>query len=177
VCTANICRSPAFEALLGNAVGPSVRVSSAGLRARVGEDVDPDMRKLLDGFRPDFAARQVTPDLLRAADLVLTMTRDQRSAVVGLEPGAVRRAFTVREFAALVAMAADRGVGADIAAPGRRLAALAAAAPRLRSLRAAGDDDVPDPYGRGADAHERAHALLRDAVAAIVAAVGSPRLH
>jgi protein-tyrosine phosphatase len=144
----------------------------------VGEGIAPDMLTLLDGFRADFIARQVTPALLRAADLVLTMTRSQRSAVVSLEPGAVRRTFTVREFAALAAMAAERGYGTDDAAPGVRLAALVAAAPRMRGMRASGDDDVPDPYGRGAWAHEQAHGLLRDAVETIRGAleVPSPRL-
>ena len=78
----------------------------------------PDTARLLDGLLPEFAARQVTVPMLQAADLVLTMTREQRASVVTLEPGCVRRPYTVREFADLAAIAVERGLGVADPDPG-----------------------------------------------------------
>ena len=132
----------------------------------------PDTARLLDGLLPEFAARQVTVPMLQAADLVLTMTREQRASVVTLEPGCVRRAYTVREFADLAAIAVERGLGVADPDPGRRMAGLVAVVPRLRSLRPRGGR-LRDPYGRGPEAHERAIVELRGAVEVIVDALGT----
>ena len=103
VCTGNICRSPAVERLLTAALGPDsgVRVESAGVGAVVGAPVAPLMTALLDAVGVSyagFAARQVTEEMVREADLVLALTRRHRSALVELAPAAVRRTFTVREL-------------------------------------------------------------------------------
>jgi protein-tyrosine phosphatase len=52
-------------------------------------------------------ARQLTPELVRAADLVVTMTAEQRAAVVTRVPAAVRRTFTLRELAGLAELVPD----------------------------------------------------------------------
>jgi protein-tyrosine phosphatase len=44
--------------------------------------------------------------MLKEADLILPMTRNQRGLVVELWPAAVRRTFTLREFARLLMMSA-----------------------------------------------------------------------
>lgn len=172
VCEGNVCRSPAAEVLLRSALGAGagIEVASAGLGARVGAPVDESVRRLLlgRGVPADGRARQLTPDLVRAADVVLTMTAAQRGAVVSRVPAAVRRVFVLRELAALARLAdpMDRpealGSGPEAA---DRLTALVASAGRLRALRGpSADDDVPDPYGRGEEAHARAFALVTDAV-------------
>src|SRR4051812_13377873 len=120
------------------------------------------------------AARQLTPDLVRAADLVLTMTTQQRAAVVAQVPSAVRRTFTLREFADLAALVAPEvGAGGPVA----RLRALVQAAPRARARREAGPghDDVEDPFRRPEAVHARALAAIDDAVATLLAALGRPR--
>ncbi len=149
VCTGNICRSPAAELLLRAGLGGAgPAVSSAGLAARVGEPVAAPMARLLAarGVDPrDFLARQLQPPMLASAAVVLTMTAQQRSAVVTRAPATVRRVFTLREFAALARLADDLPAGRDAAG---RLADLVAAAPRLRALRTGPrEDDVEDPYG------------------------------
>jgi protein-tyrosine phosphatase len=174
LCTANICRSPIAEFLLGRALGATgdIRVRSAGLHARTGCPVDEQMGRLLGGPVPDFAARQVSAQMIRAADVVLTMTRHQRSAVVSAVPAAVRRTFTLPEFADLVDLAGRSEAGPPAETAAGRLAALTRQAPRLRSLRASGaHDDVNDPYGRDAAAYATAVSDIRQAVARIVRAV------
>src|SRR5690554_1527663 len=77
VCVGNICRSPTGEALLkGKLEGRGIEVSSAGLGALVGKPVDATAAEVMAaaGYHlPDHQARQLTPDMLRAADLVLAM--------------------------------------------------------------------------------------------------------
>ncbi len=180
VCEGNICRSPAAEVLLRRALreGAGVEVESAGLGARVGQPVDPTVHRLLSarGLRVSGRARQLTPDIVRAADLVLTMTAAQRTAVVSRVPAAVRRTFTLREFAALARLSGPLGDPE----PPARLAALVRSAGRLRPLHVPShDDDVPDPYGGDQEAHVRSLALIAEAVGVLAdvlapAAVNAP---
>ncbi len=170
VCTGNVCRSPAAELLLRAGLGDAgPGVASAGLSALAGEPVAAPMAALLraDGVDPDgFTARQLDVPALRGAGVVLTMTTAQRAAVVGRAPAVVRRAFTLREFAELARLGAGVPQEGD---PAARLAALVAAAPRLRALRTgAREDDVEDPYGRSADVFARSYGHVRDAVATLV---------
>ncbi|HEX8508433.1 MAG TPA: hypothetical protein VF635_02900, partial [Propionibacteriaceae bacterium] len=74
VCTGNICRSPVAERLLRANLDSSVRITSAGTYAVVGSAIEPRMAALLRGAGADadgFAARQLTVDHVRSADLVL----------------------------------------------------------------------------------------------------------
>lgn len=109
VCTGNICRSPAAAVLIRKWAdedhpGQFV-VESAGVRARVGEVIDPGAAAQL----PEsvdvsaFRARQVTVDMLEKSDLVLCMDRFQRGICVQMQPQILRRLFTLREFARIAA--------------------------------------------------------------------------
>lgn len=92
VCIGNICRSPTAEIVLRHALGDNdFQVSSAGLEALVGRPVDPTAATLLRerGLDPDqHSARQLTPDLLAAADLVLVMERAHQIRIVREAPQA-----------------------------------------------------------------------------------------
>jgi protein-tyrosine phosphatase len=174
VCTGNVCRSPLAEALLAAGLGPAgpVRVGSAGIRARAGAGVDPRMAARSTVPIPGSAARQLVRHHVAGADLVLTMTRDQRRAVVTLLPAAVRRTFTLREFADLAGLAADSGVLTPGADPARSLGEVVAGAARLRARRPARpDDDIDDPFGAADDVYDRVALEIRAAVSAIVRAV------
>ncbi|MCW2794018.1 MAG: protein tyrosine phosphatase [Nocardioides sp.] len=175
VCEGNICRSPVAEVLLRKALAgaPGVHVTSAGMRARAGSPVESTMAQLLGEDAPeDFAARQVTAAAVNHAGLVLAMTRDQRSALVQLAPGCLRRTFTLREFAELALLVRrDRPVAA--ASGAEVLAELALLGPRYRDRRDArrGGDDIDDPFGRSPEEHVRAFRAIDDAVAGIAVAV------
>jgi protein-tyrosine phosphatase len=178
VCTGNVCRSPALELRLRAALGasPDVTVTSAGLHARVGEAVDPGMVRLLGNLTAGFRARQVTPELVRSADLVLTMTRDQRRDVVAAAPTALRRTFTLLEFSELARLAADDGVAGGAGTPGEALRALVGAAPRFRAERVSGKDDIGDPYGRDDGVFATVLGQIDEAVRALVGVLPAPHL-
>ncbi len=173
VCTANISRSPAVERLLRAGLDGTVQVDSAGVDALVGLPIDPHVASFLQDHGVDssgFAARQVDEPLVRAADLVLTLTRAQRAQVLDLVPSAVRRTFTLAEFTRVVRSLDLSDLPAGLGTGGRLRALIPrATAGRALAPRAAADgDDVPDPYGRGAAAYDHSLALITEATAEIV---------
>lgn len=174
VCTGNVCRSPATGLLLTRRLGPSVLVESAGTGPLVGAPVDPTVAALLEHSgvsAAGFAARGVTERLVRGADLVLPLTLAHRAMIVDLVPSALRRTFTLREFAHIVASLDLTDVPRP-ASPGDRLRALASAAPARRgTVRSRPEDlDVPDPFGLGPERHAQSFALIAEAVEVIVEA-------
>lgn len=157
VCVGNVCRSPVGERLLAMRLSPErFEVSSAGVGAMVGYAMSRYAAAELRGYGGDptgFAARQLTPQMIEEADLVLAATRDLRSQVLAESPGALRRTFTILEFAALL----ELGEGGSPAEVVRWAGA-------HRSAAAAVEQDVPDPFRRGAEAHAAAAKAINDAV-------------
>ena len=175
VCTGNVCRSPAVERLLACDLGPTVFVSSAGTHALVGQPIAEPMARLLrdHGVEPGaFTARRLTETLVKDADLILALTRAQRSLAVEAWPPAVRRTFTVREFARLLnkldSFALPDGT------PAERLRAAMPLAAAQRGLRPASaqDDDVIDPFRLSDDVYAASFAEITSAGNVIVRALG-----
>lgn len=102
----------------------------------------------LGGEAANFAARQLTPKIASAADLVLTMTRAHRDTVLELAPRQLRRTFTLSE-AARLASAHDP----------RNVAHLAALRPQLAAHELA---DIPDPIGQTEDVYAVVGAQIAD---------------
>lgn len=176
VCTGNICRSPAAHLLLQDAFGPDcgISVSSAGVMPLIGEPVSGPMARLLRGagVEPDgFAASYLTEADVRRATLVLGLTRAHRSKAASLWPSAVRRLYTLKEFARLAAHvpAGDLASTAGSDAPAARLAALASLAGRYRAPVPAGQDDIVDPFRQSDEVYAAVFAEIREAVDVIVA--------
>src|SRR5690554_6903992 len=91
VCIGNICRSPVAEAMLRSAL-PGRQLSSAGLGALVDQGVEPTARELAEADGLDVSshqARQLTPEMLSDADLILVMSHGQRRAIGELPPQAL----------------------------------------------------------------------------------------
>lgn len=92
ICTGNICRSPMAAALfrkLAQERGDDVQVESAGTWGVDGQPASPLAREVLEarGLKlDDHRARTVTREMLARADLVLTMTRSHRDALVAEFP-------------------------------------------------------------------------------------------
>ena len=84
VCTGNICRSPAGERMIAR-LCPGLRVGSAGLGALVGEPADPTTSEAaVQHFGLDLTghvARQFTPEMGLAHDLLLVMDAGHRAAI------------------------------------------------------------------------------------------------
>ncbi|WP_018640441.1 arsenate reductase/protein-tyrosine-phosphatase family protein [Parafrankia elaeagni] len=187
VCTGNICRSPLAEHLATARLtrlvarmglpGPpeaALTVSSAGIFACVGEPMNPNALAVLDerGVRHGvFRARQLAPAMVEQADLVLCATRQHRAQVVTLVPRAVRRTFTLREFARLADSAQSRyrpalaatedadGCG-WLRAVGLELAQTAADARGMMPPPVPEHDDLVDPLG----GHREAFRACADAI-------------
>jgi protein-tyrosine phosphatase len=85
LCTGNICRSPIAEALLRQQLGtPGVTIASAGTGALVGHMADPLAIEVAHKAGLNLGShrgQQALTPLLRAADLVLVMTREQQEWV------------------------------------------------------------------------------------------------
>jgi len=58
-------------------------------------------------------ARQLLPEYVQAADLVLTMTRSHKDAVIAAVPQAADKVFTLAEFAGEVRDVSDPFGGSD----------------------------------------------------------------
>ncbi len=158
VCVGNVCRSPLGERLLASRLRPEgVEVASAGVGALVAAPMTAEAARHLEsygGSADGFASRQLTPDMVDESDLVLTATKAIRSRVLEESPAALRRTFTVLEFAALL----------DVVPAGNDPTALVRRAAEERSRAAIDDYDIPDPYGRGDEAHLVAAQAMAPAV-------------
>jgi protein-tyrosine phosphatase len=124
-----------------------VRVSSAGTRAVVGHSMDAASAMVLRELGGDpggHVGRQLEPVHVSTAGLILTATGNQRDIILRADPAAMRRTFTMREFARL-ADSLDEGPSrtGDLAQRVRAVAGqrgvVAPAAP--------GADEVADPIG------------------------------
>jgi protein-tyrosine phosphatase len=173
VCTANISRSPAVERLLRAGLDRTVQVDSAGVAALDGSAIDPPVAALLRARQADsgrFSARQVDERMLTSADLILTLTREHRAQVLELVPSVVRRTFTLREFVRVLMSLDASGLppGLDAGARLTAILPLVVAGRALARPESTGDDDVPDPYGRGTAAYAHSLALITRATDVIV---------
>lgn len=183
VCTGNICRSPLAEHMLRVRLGGFAPVvSSAGTYGLAAQPMTAEAIALAvaAGVREQDAAshrsRLLEESHLNAPDLILTMTRDHRRAVVELAPARLRSTFTIREFARLAASLSDDDLGraaheaGDDSAARVRAAVSTVAAQRGVAAQPAdpADDDVVDPYGRSWQTYQRAAAQLEPAVDVVV---------
>jgi protein-tyrosine phosphatase len=180
VCTGNICRSPVAERLLQaglDQVQPGAfEVRSAGTRAMVGDPVQPlsaDIIRTYGGTPDGFAARQLTPKILRESDLVLAMTAKHRGEVMQMDASLLKRTFTIREFARMLKILEQRD--ADAPAPAsnipdfwQELPRRAASVRHLSLTPEASDNDVVDPYRRGPEFYEQMEDELAPAILAIL---------
>ncbi len=115
VCIGNVCRSPVAAAMLRRAL-PEREVTSAGLGALVDRGVEPTARELAEADGLDVSehqARQLTPEMLQAADLVLVMSEGQRRAVADLSPAALGKTMLLGRWL-------DDGQGREIPDPYRK---------------------------------------------------------
>jgi len=159
VCTANVCRSPVAERLLArhlSARGYEATITSAGTHGgRLGAHAD----TLRAGSEADLDLRDHTSRLLDASiiagdgsDLIVTMTREHLRTVVGLDPSAWPRVFTLKELARrALTVPLDQPVGA--AGFGRWVATLTDGRRASEMMTPSTDDDLGDPYGGSYSEH------------------------
>jgi protein-tyrosine phosphatase len=128
--------------------GVDARVSSAGLYPS-GNPATEEAISVMAGRGLDIEAhrsRQVQPEMVRAADLVLGMAREHVREVAVLDGGALARTFTLKELVSSGRDVGPRRSGESVEA----WLARAGVGRRRQSLLGAGHDDafdVADPVG------------------------------
>jgi len=165
VCTANICRSAFMQAYArASLASPEVEFTSAGTHGFVDHPMADEMatEAALWGLDvADFRSRPLTEEILAAADLVVTAERAHRQFVLDDHPTAFTRVLTLGQ-----ASRAATGL-----APSSPTEAVVAELARRRG-RAEPDDDVVDPYRRGAAAQEVAARRMGAMLDPLLAALG-----
>lgn len=100
VCDGNICRSPTAAALL-QARRPDKNVSSAGLVALEGHDMDDTARTVAEANGlscPPHAGRKLDSALCREADLILVMEARQRDRIIQRYPEVSGKTFLLTHW-------------------------------------------------------------------------------
>lgn len=188
VCTGNICRSPVAERLLHAglvAAGIPAQVVSAGTQSMVGHDMTPEAAQLAQRYGADPAghrSQQLTERHIADADLVLTATREHRSAVVSLHPRASRYTYTLNQLARLLPLAlAPSSEGEPLSSvelvdtpqadPATTLGALLAEVAATRGFSPPpthpDDDDIEDPYRQSVEVYARVGNVLNSTITTI----------
>ena len=107
VCSGNTCRSAMAEGIAKKIIQSDpkryrqIRVASAGTYTSDGESASPLAKEVAGAHGVDlerFASRQVTPELLKEADLVLAMTASHKKLLNTLAPEAMNKIFLLKEF-------------------------------------------------------------------------------
>lgn len=108
VCTGNTCRSPMAKSILEQLASQmkgleGLVIDSAGTSARTGASAT---REAIDVLRQQLGrdisghtAKQVTPDLINGADLILCMERQHKDAVLQLVPLSEGKVFLLGDYA------------------------------------------------------------------------------
>lgn len=115
VCTGNTCRSPMAAALLkdmAGAKGIDIDVKSAGLFALDGQNASRETVEVLkqDGIDiKSHRANMIHRDLLKEADLILTMSTSHKGALLSKYDFIDEKVYTLKEYA--------YGIQEDVADP------------------------------------------------------------
>lgn len=174
VCTGNVCRSPLSEGLLKlrlrQRLGAEVTrfsVSSAGTRGLASAPMDrlaaAELARL-GGEPSNFSSRRLDMTLVTQADLILTATREQRSTLLAEAPAALRKTFTLREFADLAPRVVRSVAG---------LHDLVRTCAYSRSAATLHDYDIADPIGQSPGFHRSVATLIDEDVSRIACALSS----
>jgi len=86
------------EALLRSRAPEGVVLSSAGIGALVGKPADPNALKLMEERGIDISehrGRQLTPQIIQDADLILVMEKGHQDAVHSISPTARGKVHTI----------------------------------------------------------------------------------
>lgn len=184
VCHANICRSPMAEHLARRAIeqsfghlGAALSVSSAGTHTGGGAAMHPSTAQVLMErgiVAPPWISRSLTAAMVAEAGLVLAAGRAQRSRCVELEPRALRRTFTFRQFARIAGVLPPAVPDSGIPPEARFREAVERVGKWRNRVqpRSADADDIVDPVRQPIEAFRACAAAMEGDLNTILTAVG-----
>ena len=184
VCTGNTCRSPMAQglfSLLAKEAGVEAEVRSAGIAAVDGQAVSPHASDILKehGFETALKSRRLTPEEVRWADLILTMTMQHKGAILRQYPEAVDKTFTLKEYAAwgeeeLSTEESERERLQDVIIKLLQGEKLDEEERRLWQTyeRKLLQFDIADPFGGGRDEYERTAEEIKQALKQVISRLG-----
>ncbi|NLJ97706.1 MAG: low molecular weight protein arginine phosphatase [Tissierellia bacterium] len=121
VCTGNTCRSPMAAALLEEMArkeGMDIKVKSAGIFAQAGQKASKGAIHVLkmDGIdiEDTHKASMVSLDLLKEADLILTMGTSHKDALISRFKFVEGKTYTLKEYAYGIEEDIEDPFGGDI---------------------------------------------------------------
>ena len=188
ICTGNICRSPLAEQLLQReallaGLDHELAFDSAGTYGELGSFTNAQsiQSAALKGISIEpKPAKQLTAQLIEAADLVLTATAEHRGQTIEQVPSANRKTYTLKEFARIggffagetnsldpviqTALGEARGYNDRLAV----MAKYRGYAPKPES-----HEDIIDPYGRNSEVFDVVTEELLELSREIIAALKS----
>ena len=184
VCTGNICRSPLAEQLLrSRTVSRSalISTSSAGTYALPGQAMTEQAAALSRQYGGDPSQHQsseLTPALVKRANLVVAMSRVHRAEVVSMMPRASRKTFTLRELDRLIGTYAELEPEAWASRREASVPALDAFVRDVGAVRGFStaaviptDDDIVDPYRRGQGVYDEVGSLISQSIGHVAEAI------
>ncbi len=173
VCTGNTCRSPMAAALFTQILRQQgkdpgrFQVVSAGINALDNMPASAEAVEVMRRAGIDLSghrAQRLTKELVTAADLVVTMTRRHKEAVLAMAPEAGKKVFTLRELA-WKSPAARQGINGD--APGGEAAG--------ENQREQGD--IADPFGGDIETYETCAREIKECLQAMAEIIGDQKVN
>ncbi|WP_238579703.1 low molecular weight phosphatase family protein [Agreia bicolorata] len=184
MCTGNICRSPLAEQLLrSRTVSRSalISTSSAGTYALPGQAMTEQAAALSHRYGGDpsqHQASELTPALVKRANLVVVMSRVHRAEVVSMMPRASRKTFTLRELDRLIGTYRELEPEAWASRREASVPALDAFVRDVGAVRGFStaavvptDDDIVDPYRRGQGVYDEVGSLISQSISHVAEAI------
>jgi len=149
VCTGNTCRSPMAEILLKKALEKfdlkGIAVSSAGIKAKRGDTINPKSAQMLLEYGMDageFKSKKLNDKMLRDAYAIVCMTESQRDYLMDARWNALKK----------------QGVEAE--------------ENNVYSFAELAGYEIPDPYGKDIEAYRYVFGLLARGMSALIDKLG-----
>src|SRR5690554_6769311 len=109
VCTGNTCRSSMAEGILKKYLKENsienIYVSSAGISAFQGQKANEKAENVLRKKGIDISShksRQLTEEILKDSDLILTMTNAHKNIILQAIPNISNKVYTLKEYAYII---------------------------------------------------------------------------